>query len=157
MLKAILQLNVLTTVFGVPNRTTETEICDMIRNEWKLYQTINAPTFLIADESDEPEVSDSYWNRVEAEFGLEHRASSHARTKRIDSYWGEISRMKDDLGNPQFPFDKLVTCLLSLSHANAAPDSGFSLNKAILAAHGNSLQEDTLVSLRIVKDAIRMW
>ena len=40
-------------------------------------------------------------------------------------------------------------------HANAAPESGFSLNKAILAAHGNSLEENTLVSLRIVKDAIR--
>jgi len=48
-----------------------------------------------------------------------------------------------------------VKCLLTLSHANAAPESGFSLNKAILAAHGNSLEGDTLVSLRIVKGAIR--
>ena len=59
---------VLTTVFGVTNRTSEEELCDSIRSEWKVYQTIDAPTFLVADEN--KVVSDSYWNRVHAEFRL---------------------------------------------------------------------------------------
>ena len=144
---------VLTTVFGVTNRTSEEEMCDLIRNEWKVYQTIDAPEFLVADEN--KEVSDSYWNRVHAEFGLEQQpAASQGRTKRIDSYWEEIACMKDELGNPLFPhLTTLVKCLLSLSHGNATPESGFSINKAILAAHGNAIGKDTLVSLMIVKDA----
>ena len=48
----------------------------------------------------------------------------------------------------------LVKCVLSLSHVNSAPESGFSINKSMLEVHGHSLGEDTLEALRVVKDAI---
>ena len=40
---------------------------------------------------------------------------------------------------------------MSLSHGNAGPEQGFSINKAILAAHDTRLGEDVLVALRRVK------
>ena len=39
--------------------------------------------------------------------------------------------------------------VLSLSHGNVAPESGFSINKVILDVHGSYLKEKTL---RLVKD-----
>ena len=42
--------------------------------------------------------------------------------------------------------------VLSLSHGNVAPESGFSINKAILYVHGSSLKEKTIEALRLVKD-----
>ena len=46
----------------------------------------------------------------------------------------------------------LVKCVLSLSHGNSVPESGFSINISMLEVHGHSLGEDTLEALRVVKD-----
>lgn len=48
----------------------------------------------------------------------------------------------------------LAKTILSLSHGNAVPERGFSINKYILAAHGNALKEKTIVALRLVKDEL---
>ena len=47
-----------------------------------------------------------------------------------------------------------MKCILSVSHGNSAPESGFSINKHILDIHGHSLKEDTIEAIRVVKDAI---
>ena len=47
-----------------------------------------------------------------------------------------------------------MKCVLSISHGNSAPESGFCINKHILDIHGHSLKEDTIEALRVVKDAI---
>ena len=44
--------------------------------------------------------------------------------------------------------------VLSISHGNSVPESGFSINKDILDIHGHSLKKDTTEALRVVKDAI---
>ena len=41
-----------------------------------------------------------------------------------------------------------------LSHANADPERGFSLNKKILDVHGSSIEDDTIAALRFVKDQL---
>lgn len=46
----------------------------------------------------------------------------------------------------------LSKCILTLSHGNSAPESGFSLNKSILDVYGRSLDDETLVSLRTIKN-----
>ena len=48
----------------------------------------------------------------------------------------------------------LVKCVLSLSHGNSTPERGFSINKILLEIHGSRTYEDTIVALRMVKDAI---
>ena len=48
----------------------------------------------------------------------------------------------------------LVKCVLSLSHGNAVPERGFSINKLFLESHGYSIENSTICALRIVKDMI---
>ena len=43
---------------------------------------------------------------------------------------------------------------MTLSHGNAEPEQGFSINKAIIDSHGTSLSEDMIISLRRVKHRI---
>ena len=63
--------------------------------------------------------------------------------------------VKDEQGRKKYPqLFALVKCVLSLSHGNSAPESGFFINKSMLDVHGHSLGEDTLEALRVVKDAI---
>ena len=61
-----------------------------------------------------------------------------------------------DSSNPiNYPiFSSFMKCVLSISHGNIAPESGFSISKYILEIHGHSLKEDTIEALKVVKDAI---
>ena len=95
--------------------------------------------------------------RVEEEFGLGITASDkeERQMKRIGDYWCQIGQLKDEQVRKKYPqLFALVKCVLSLSHGNSAPESGFSINKSMLEVHGHSLREDTLEALRVVKDAI---
>ena len=49
---------------------------------------------------------------------------------------------------------ELAQCVLSLSHGNSTPERGFSVNKQLLAMHGYSTYDDTIISLRMVKDEL---
>ena len=74
---------------------------------------------------------------------------------RIDRYWAKVSAVVDDNGNKKFDqLFALVRCVLSVSHGNAFPERGFSINKFLLERHGNSCNEDTIVALRAVKDEL---
>ena len=65
-----------------------------------------------------------------------------------------MSRITDEFGRHKYKsLSTLAKCVLSLCHGNAAPEYEFSLNKSILDIHGCSLDDETLVSLRTIKDA----
>ena len=49
----------------------------------------------------------------------------------------------------------LVKSLLIISHGNAEAERGFSINKHLLAVHGSATQEETIESIRMVKDYIK--
>lgn len=65
------------------------------------------------------------------------------------SYWCFIGEIKDQQGEPKFRE-------LSLSHGNAAPDRGFSLNKSVLQ-NREQTNEDTITAIRMVKDAVLIY
>jgi len=44
-----------------------------------------------------------------------------------------------------------------LSHGNAAPERGFSVNNALLTKERGSLAERSIVALRVLKEAIRIF
>ena len=48
----------------------------------------------------------------------------------------------------------LAKTLLLLTHGNADPERGFSLNKNLLAVHGTTTDEQTIIAIRMVKDFI---
>ena len=60
--------------------------------------------------------------------------------------------MKDSAGRNLFPrLSAFVKVVLTLSHGNAGPEQGFSINKSIIDAHGTRLGEGVIVALRRVK------
>ena len=67
---------------------------------------------------------------------------------RIDHYWSKIGKIRDDAGQYKFKhLASLANCVLSLSHRNAAPERGFSLNKKLLDIHGTTIQDKTITAL----------
>ena len=43
----------------------------------------------------------------------------------------------------------LVKCILSLSHRNAVPERGLSINKKLLGIHGTATYKDTILAQRL--------
>ena len=79
---------------------------------------------------------------------------SEVKSVRIDSYWSKVFEIKSNDGRFLFPqLAALIKSVLTLSHGNAGPEQGFSLNKAIIDAHGTRL-EDILIALRRIKHRI---
>ena len=152
--------SVLPKVFRTQPTLKTEEICDLVRSQWKLYQAECVPEeFYVehVEESNKGRMQDSYWRRVEEEFGLGITAldKEERQMKRIDDYWCQIGQLKDEQGRKKCPqLFALVKCVLPLRHGNSAPENGFSINKSMLKVHGHSLGEDTLEALRVVKDAI---
>ena len=62
--------------------------------------------------------------------------------------------MGDDVKLKHHQLVALVQCILSHYHGNAVPERGFSLNRNLLDVHGFSTSEQTIISLRLVKDYI---
>ena len=61
----------------------------------------------------------------------------------------------DESGGKKFPqLFAMARCVLSISHGNAFPERGFSINKYILERHGKQLVESTIIALRMVKDEL---
>ena len=160
VLQSTLGDNVPPKVFHTQPTPKTEEICDLVRSQWKLCQTECVPEeFYVehVEESNKGKAQDSYWRRVEEEFGLGITASDkeERQMKRTDDCWCQTGQLKDEQGRKKYPqLFALVKCVLSFSHGNSAPESGFSINKSMLEVYGQSIGEDTLEALRVVKDAI---
>ena len=103
-------------------------------------------------------VQPSYWKKAYSLAGIEENHEDAQYSYRpIDEFWVDIGNILDEVtGTCKYPMlSKLVAkSICVLPHANADPERGFSLNKKILDVHGSSIQEDTIVALRFVKDEL---
>ena len=88
--------------------------------------------------------------------GLEKICESTVVSKfDIEKLVHRLENLRDSSGSVKFTFlSAFMKCVLSFSHGNSAPESGFSINKHILDIHAHSPKEDTIEPLRVVKDAI---
>ena len=94
-------------------------------------------------------VPKSYWPYALEYCGLEPEVVTPSRYRRIDHYWRSIGGMLNCDGKPKYvQLFQLAICILSFSDGNAVPERGFSINKKLLDAHGNSIQEETIVAIR---------
>ena len=63
--------------------------------------------------------------------------------------------IKGEDGQPKCKqLTKLMIVICTLSHGNADPERGFSINKFLFNIHGQSTGEKTIVGVRFVKDFI---
>ena len=145
---------VLSKVF--PNCSSKDDVCDKIRQEWRVYQMEVIPdsNFIPAEETQKPNRQISYWEKAfqladlpvvtEKKSGLD-----------VDMLIISLGKILDDTGSQKFPFiTSLFKAIASISHGNSAPENGFSINKHMLQLHGSSIQAETIEALRFVKDTI---
>ena len=96
---------------------------------------------------------DAYWEKALNECGICHDSTECSNFHRIDHYWASIRNILDSDGRSKYSYlFTFSTIVLSLSHANVVPERGFSINKHLLSIQRNSINEETIVALRLVKD-----
>jgi len=109
--------------------TKTNQLCDTVCSEWLLY------------------ASDSALDRTTAEFRND-----------ICAYWLHMSNMVDPVGEKKYQHLRFVAkAALTLSHSNASPKRGFSVNNALVMKERGSLSEPSIVALRVVKEALRLF
>ena len=148
--------NHLQSVFDVSESTSVSEVCDMVRSQWQVYQLQDIPKEWHTMETESAKSSrrhqESYWKNVEKSWLDITPKELEEKSLRIDSYWSRVFVMKDVTGRLLFPqLAPFVKAILTLSHGNAGPEQGFSINKAIIDAHGTRIGEDIIVALRRIK------
>ena len=88
-------------------------------------------------------------------FPSEQPPVEESQFLRLDDYWSSVKNFLNEDGKPKYDqLFSLAKAVLSISHGNSVPERGFSINKYMLSVHGNAIQEDTLVSLRLIKDQL---
>jgi len=80
----------------------------------------------------------------------------------ICKYWYKVSQLPGGRGGKTYEcLTHVAKTALTLSHSNAIPERGFSVNNVMLDKEKLSLQillgENTIVALRIVKNTIRLF
>ena len=146
----------LQSVFDVSDSTTVSEVCDMVRSLCQIYQLQDIPKEWHTQETESAKTSrinqDSYWKNVEKSWLDITLKETEEKSVRIDSYWSRVFEMKNNNGRYHFPqLASFVKAILTLSHGNEGPEQGFSINKAIIDAHGTRVGEDIIIALRRVK------
>ncbi|KAG8175488.1 hypothetical protein JTE90_004180 [Oedothorax gibbosus] len=119
---------------------TDQEIDNIVR-EWQIYRI----------DEDIDEFCEGFIKIVDTEKNV-------VKYERLDSfYWAKVLKLNDKIFGAK-KYDKLsrlIKACLSLSHGNADPERGFSVNKTIVSSERTSLSEKTIIGLRLVKDAVR--
>ena len=101
-------------------------------------------------------MSNSYWIYALEHSGLsQEKPMEESRYVRIDSYWNSINGILNKFGKPNYTqLFALAKAVLSLSQEDVVLERGFSISKYLLSINGNSIDEKTIVALRLVKDFI---
>ena len=148
------QSEVLVNVF--PKKSSPEEVCDAFRSEWRLYQTeeIKEEHYCYTTATTSGRKQTSYWQSAFSVAGLENTSPEEDKFD-VEKAVLHLGGLRDSSLTVKFPvLTAIMKCILSMSHGNSAPESGFSINKHILDIHGHSLKEDTIEAIRVVKDAI---
>ena len=140
---------------------TKYDLIDKIRAQFQVYQmeTIEETFYKHVKEGKKHTRTqkNSYWKEAYEIAGITDYAcdQNDSSYKRLDDYWVRISELLDENGNTKYAdLWQLVKCVMLISHGNADPERGFSINKHMLKIHGSSLGEDTLTAVRLVKDYV---
>lgn len=73
----------------------------------------------------------------------------------MESYWRKKQCLKNEDRNQKYQYvPNMVLTILPVTHGNADPKRRNSINKHLIEKHGKNIEEDTLESIRIVKDYV---
>ena len=76
----------------------------------------------------------------------------------ISSYWNRVTAIWDGLGEKKYTNPGVtVKSALTLSHGNAIPERGFSVNNSLLSKKRLALSEEAIVGERVIKEVVRIY
>jgi len=111
--------------------TKMNDMCDKVQAEWLMY------------------MSDVSLDPLQTEYEI---------SGNICQYWFRVSEMPDGMGGKKYVnLPHVAKAALTLSHSNAIPERGFSINNSLLGKDSLSLSEKTIVAERTVKNAITIF
>ena len=148
-------LNVFPAIF--PACLTTEDVCDIVCTEWRLYQTEKFPDSAYQTRSENKmslQKQNLYWEEAFMLAGVDLVTQESPNCDMV-KFVLHLEKLVGSDGKPKYAFlVSLFQVILLISHGNSAPENSFSITKAMLDAHGNSLGESTIEALRFVKDAI---
>jgi hypothetical protein len=108
--------------------TVSDEFCDKAKAEWLLYM-------------------------CDSDSKLEQWIVDHGNDcSDICSYWDYVTRLTDVGSEQKYKHvGVVVKSVLSLSHGNAAPERGFSVNNSLLSKERLALGEETICATRVLR------
>ena len=128
-----------------PTCSTTDEVCDQIRNKWRMYQIR-----FLSETSYNNEVNEtiqgrrqiSHWENAFELAGLPFNSDSKCKVD-IDTFIISLEKeIVDDAGSSKFAsIASLFSIVSSFSHGNSASENGFSINKYLIQMHGTALNE----------------
>jgi len=69
-----------------------------------------------------------------------------------------VSNIVDTVGEKKYQHLSYVAkAALTLSHSNASPERGFSVNNALVMTDRGSLSERSIITVRVVKETVRVF
>ena len=144
-------------VFGYPTTLSMSDFEDLLKKEILHYNMEKLPE-IPSDEStntseSSKKNSSSYWKDAYGLVGLKYHLDEQESPLDFVKFWVEVGDIKNSDGKPKFKIlSKLALTCLCLSHGNADPERGFSLNKHLLERHGPNIDEETIISICLIKD-----
>ena len=91
-------------------------------------------------------------------FQVDTELPEYNAKERIEVFWNALFQLQSPSGDPRY---KVLPCVvksaLILTQTNAESEHSLSVNARIVAQDRASLSERTIVSLHIVKEAVRLF
>lgn len=117
------------------HKVTQTDaFCDKAQAEWLTYMG-------------DKDITVEQWTANHLDVGSD-----------ICGYWNYVTHLVDAAGDMKYRnLAVVIKCALSLSHGNAAPERGFSINNSLLSKERLALGEQTICAERVVKEAVRLF
>jgi hypothetical protein len=90
------------------------------------------------------------------EWACDNASDMSANPVSVDVCWSYVFKRQNVLRFPKYPtLQKVVKACLALPHGNADAERSFSFNKNIVTSERNSMINDTICAIRMVKDGVK--
>ena len=91
-------------------------------------------------------------------FQVDNELPDYNQQERIEKYWNAVFQLQSSDGQLRYKLlPAVIKSALTLGHTNAESECSLSVNAAIVTQERTLLSENTIIGLRIVKEAVRFF
>ena len=91
-------------------------------------------------------------------FQVDNELPDYNQQERIEKYWNAVFRLQSSDGQLRYKLlPAVIKSALTLGQTNAESERSLSVNAAIVTRERTLLSENTIIGLRVVKEAVRLF